>query len=214
MAGFLFWHTLKSPMTNTNGEARGADVYGMAALDTMRAWAIGRDREQVAGEDDYTAGRRHTDGEARGADVHGMAALDIMRAWANGWDREQVVGEDDHTAGRRIVFLKSKNYVQPWIDVCSASNDCDDVLIVERDIHKLDEGLTDLVVADGVCSSHNHQHLFLVSQRWSDLRSRPVDPLSFFFPRTFKPAALGFIQGMACWFRELKMSSVWRCWFR
>ena len=42
---------------------------------------------------------------------------------------------------------------------------CDDVLIVERDFHKLDEGLTDLVVADGVCSSHKHQHLFLVPQR-------------------------------------------------
>ena len=32
----------------------------------------------MAGEEDYTAGRRHTDGEARGADVHDMAALDIM----------------------------------------------------------------------------------------------------------------------------------------
>ena len=66
----------------------------------------------------------------------------------------------------RIVFSKSINYFRK----CAALNrglSCERsiVQIVNKgDFHKLDEGLTDLVVADGVCSSHKHQHLFLVSQ--------------------------------------------------
>ena len=63
----------------------------------------------------------------------------------------------------RIVFSKSINYFRK----CAALNrglSCERsiVQIVNKgDFHKLDEGLTDLVVADGVCSSHKHQHLSL-----------------------------------------------------
>ena len=34
-------------------------------------------------------------------------------------------------------------------------------IVNKEDFHKLGKGLTDLVVADGVCSSHKHQHLSL-----------------------------------------------------